>query len=44
VRGRAIEAWREVREYATVARALAHTSHPAPAQVTPARFDGVAFS
>ena len=38
VRGRAIAAARKVREYAMVARALAHTSHPVLAQIVPARF------
>jgi len=38
VQGRLIQAQRKVREYAMVARALASTSHPAPAQIVPTRF------
>ncbi len=38
LRGRWIAAARKAREYAMVARALADTSHPALAQIVPARF------
>ncbi len=38
MRGRRIAAWRKVREYAMVARALASTSHPVLAQIIPMRF------
>jgi len=38
VRGRAVRAWRKVREYRMVARALASTGHPVLAQIVPNRF------
>ncbi len=38
MRGRWITAKRKAREYAMVAHALAHTSHPVLAQIIPARF------
>jgi len=37
-RGRWLAATRKAREYAMVARALAHTGHPVLAQIVPARF------
>ncbi len=38
MRGRWLAATRKAREYAMVARALAHTGHPVLAQIVPARF------
>src|ERR1022692_1569892 len=38
VRGRCLASTRKAREYAMVARALAHTGHPVLAQIVPARF------